>query len=516
MTTPDTRPMDPSDLNPDTPAAAAAPAVEVAVPAEAGASAPESVKYFLAKRQNAVMPDSIATKEGFDPGMEVVPLPATFGAAINDAIARMGQISLKGEEKWANALTRGQDMGFNSGEYEPALSDPSALWTTAPTNEAGEKLTGHSLTLDAGSGKNLKGDRAVLTVLSHMGKGTLFRGPLWNTGIWLTVKAPSEGRLIEYARQIVDAKISLGRVTYGVSFSNHMVYTAELFMNMLRECEYTTTASEKVKLDEIISVQDLMSIVWALTCAIYPNGYNYERACVSNPEKCNHVVEDRINVKRMQVVNQNALCADQLRHMSNMRNRSVTLEEIQKYQSLFSHTHGVSRELTSRNGKKLTVELKVPTMAEFINVGHRWVEGISSMVINALGADAGIGARNQYMADLANATSSRQHLHWVKSITVDTDVINDTEALEKVFENVISVDKDLREQFAKHVLDFTNKTMTTVIAIPNYTCPACKGVQHMTEGAAEGEDVPAYIPVDPFSTFFDLQFQRVSLIRERD
>lgn len=472
-------------------------------------------EFFFAKRQNVANTEGITSAEGFDPKMEVVRLPPTFGEAIEEAIARMGQISLKGEEKWATVLTKGRSLGYTPGEVTPALFDPEAMWNRIPLNDAKEPLVGHSLTLDAGSGKNIKGERAVLTVLSHMGMGTLFRGPLWNTGIWLTVKAPNETRLIEFARQIVDAKITMGRSTYGVSFSNHMVYTAELFMELLQECTYNSTANEKINLADIISVQDFMTIVWAIACSIYPNGFSYQRSCVSAPDKCHHVVEERINVARLQWVNQNALTADQLRFMSNKKNRSVSLEEIQKYQAQFAVNHGVSRDLVSKTGRKLSVQLKVPTMAEFINVGQRWVEGLSSMVINALGAEAGLDARNQYMTDLANATSSRQHLHWVYSLSVDTDVITDADAIEEIFANVISVDNDLREQFAQHVLDFTNKTMTTVIGIPNFTCPACGGQQHHTEGEIEGEAPPAIIPLEAVSTFFDLQFQRISLIRER-
>ena len=486
-----------------------APAAETIVPEEGKQS------YFFAKRQNVVPADGITSSVGFDEEMEVVALPSTFGEAIDEAISRMGQLSLKGEEKWARTLTKGRRTGYENGEVTPALFNAQALWSRTPKNEAGEQLTAHSLNLDAGSGKTLKGERAVLTVLSHMGMGTLFKAPLWNSGIWLTVKAPSEARLIEFARQVVEAKITMGRATYGVSFSNHMVYTAELFMTMLEECEYISTASEKVKLDEIISVQDFMTIVWALACAVYPNGFSYRRSCVASPDKCNHVVEERINVSRLQWVNEHALTADQLRFMSNRNKRSVSLEEIKKYQAQFTAQHGVTKELISRKGHKLSVRLKVPTMAEFINVGQRWVEGLSKMVLDALGADATVQARNQYMVDLASASAARQHLHWVESISVDTDLITDADALENIFENVISVDTDLREQFTQHVLDFTNRTMTTVIGIPNFTCPVCKKPQHLTEDAAEDEDPPAIIPLEVVSTFFDLQFQRISLIRAR-
>lgn len=500
----------------------AEPATEVEVsPPGQDAAAPAADEgrplqsYFLAKRQN-VASVSDTSLGGFDPRTEIVPLPSTFGQAIDDAIAKMSALSQDENSLWVDVLRRGRSAGYLSDEVVPALSRPGSYWTHAPHAEGGAPLHGVSLTLDAGNGKALAGERAVLTALSHFKMGTLFRAPLWSSGIWLTVKAPSEARLVEFARQMVANKISLGRMTYGMSFSNHMVYTAELFAELLAECEYNSTASEKIELMDIISIQDFMTLVWALACAIYPNGFNYRRSCVNSPDKCTHVVEDRINVARMLRVDQSSFTQEQLVFMSNKKNRSATLEQIKKYQAGFAANFNHEKTLTShRSGKKMKVVFKVPTLREYIETGDKWATSISSAVVEALGADADFERRNSYMQDLAKVSSSRQYLHWVDHIVIDTDPITDRAAIEEIFSSVVSADNDLREQFEEAVMEFQNATTVSVIGIPNYRCPVCKGIQHQTEGAGEDEDVPAIIPVEGVSTFFDLIFQKVSLIRQR-
>lgn len=471
--------------------------------------------YFLAKRQN-VAPLDTANMGTFDPRTEIVALPSTFGQAIEEAIAKMSALKQADDSLWATTLQSGMRQGHFGDELTPALSDTNALWTHAPQAEGGAPLTGVSLSLPSGSGKNLTGERAVLTALSHFKMGSLFRAPLWASGVWITVKAPGEARLVEFARQVVSNKMTLGRSTYGMSFSNHMVYTAELFAELLAECEYNSTANEKIDLIDVISVHDVMTIVWALACAIYPNGFNYRRSCVNSPDKCNHVVEERINVARMLRVNQKKLTQAQLIFMGNKKNRSVSLEEIKKYQSDFASNFNHERVLTAhRTGQHMTVKYKVPTLREFLDTGDRWVTGISSAVVEALGADADFDKRNVYMQDLAKVSSSRQYLQWVESVSFDGSLITERDALESIFEIVVSADNDLREQFEEGVGAFSNATMVSLIGIPNYRCPACNGIQHQTEGAGEDEDVPAIIPVEAISTFFALLYQKVSLIRDR-
>ena len=506
---------------PDNTAAAQPDNDPVEIPTEAAAKPKEDEgiplqSYFLAKRQNVLqVPD--ATSSNFDGTAEVVPLPSTFGLAIDEAINKMSTLKQGEDSLWVDVLQRGRRLGYLGGEEViPALNDHNANWTHAPRAENGATLTGASLALESGKGKNLSGERAVLTALSHFKMGTLFRAPLWHSGVWITVKAPGDARLIEFARQIVSNKITLGRMTYGMSFSNHMVYTAELFAELLAECEYNGTADEKIDLTKVISVHDIMTIVWALAAAIYPNGFNYRRSCVNSPDKCRHVVEERINVARMLRVNQNRLSQEQLVFMSNKKNRSVSMEQIEKYQAGFAANFGHQRVLVdNRTGQRMTVVYKVPTLHDFLNTGDRWVTGISSAVVEALGVDADLEKRNSYMQDLAKVSTSRQYLQWVKEVIIDGDIVNTQDGLEDIFELVVSANDDLREQFEQGVVDFSNSTLISVIGIPNYRCPNCNGVQHQTEGAGDDEDAPAIIPVEAISTFFALLFQKVALIRKR-
>lgn len=193
----------------------------------------------------------------------------------------------------------------------------------------------------------------------------------------------------------------------------------------------------------------------------------------------------------------------------------MKMEDIKAYQDELATRVNNERTITDENGRSAVIKLRVPSIRDAINVGTVWVNSISSGVIEALGVDSSYDARNKYMSDLAAATNSRQHLHWVESITFNGATVSKAETLEKIFDTVISSNDTLRESFMKHVQDFSNETLMSVIGIPNYTCPACGGHQHMVEGEQEGAEIPTIIPIEAATTFFDLLFQRTELIRQR-
>lgn len=503
---------------------------EVAVAAEQPAAIPvgqpaaTAPSYFFVKRQNLQLPVlPLKSDKPFTAGEEIVALPPTVGSAMEAAFLHMDSVKSPGEPKWLQALSASQKTLYSEEEGAPSLSRQGAAWTQAPNVDNGTPLRGQQLLVSSDAGQILTGDRAVLAALSHFEMGTIFKTPLWNSGFWMSLRATGNVELLEFMRRFTQEKITLGRSTYGLAFSSHMVYTMEAFMELIESSYYNSSLPERpADLASVITIHDFMSLVWGLAAAVYPSGFNYRRSCIAEPSKCNHVVEERAAVPRMLWVDRGILSDEMVRHMRRDKKAGMTMEQITQYQQDLTLRVQSERIISDGKGHDVTVRFRVPTVRSAIDAGSVWVNSISRSVIDALGADSTVDGRNSYMADVAKATEARQHLHWVESITMNGAVINNRESLEKVFDTVFSANDALREDFTAKVVEFSNASAVTVLGIPNYKCPACQRHQHLVEGQDEealndlsAEDIPTIIPIEGVTTFFDLLLQKVELIRDR-
>lgn len=468
-------------------------------------------------KQNVILETPVFSSTVWKEEDEIVDLPSVSDAESVAAISQAPNVSLTDTEesrKWANILASGLQMSAYSEAFIPTVEDQEAEFHQGvPFN--GAALAGAHPRFKAIEDENIKGERGILRFMSHLGLGTIFQAPLWHTGIWITFKAPSEGELLELQRQLIADKISFGRMSYGMVFSNTSSYITDRLVSFAFNHIYDTSLksdeAQKIDLKTIISSHDIPAVVWGLLCSIYPRGFQYRRACATDPEKCNHVVEERLNLSKILWTNTRALTPWQITHMSDRRANSKNLDSVKRYKEELLKCQNRQVEINKESGKSMQLTLRIPTIAEYVEAGHRWIGDIVSMVNKALGIDANDKDRNDYIMKQGQATAMRQYMHWVDSIEFSSNKIEDKPTLEGIFD-ILSADDNVRGEFMTEVAKYINDTSIAVIGIPVYDCPKCGKTQESTLTLPAHTNI---IPLDVYQTFFALLVQKLQKIETR-
>lgn len=499
----------------DTPAPTPVPQPEEEPPVAAETPAAEPVKAQTRKGHRAVQTYPVST----DPvqGGDELDLPSSFDRETREQLERIPNIKLLDSpegRQWANQVKEGMAYTADAEMFVPTLEDPTAEFHQHLQHN-GVSLMAQPPKFKPVENQNLQGERAVIRLISHLGLGTLFNVPLWHSGIWVTFKPPSESEILELNRALIADKITFGRYTYGLAYSNTTSYTIDRLVDFALSHVYDLTAkSEDITVDNLrqhISSQDIPSLLWGFVCTMYPRGFRYRRACVADPEKCNHVLEETLNVTKLQWTNSNALSEWQRTHMSSRQPKSKDIASINRYREELANMQKKRVLINEGLPNEIAITIKTPSVQEYVDAGHRWIGDIVSAVDRALGADAASGERNAQIIRHGQASAMRQYSHWIESIEYETNIINDRETIESTLD-VLSADDVVRNQFITSVVDYINKSTISLIGIPAYDCPACGATQ------STNIDLPQYkniIPLDMVQVFFGLLTQRLERMADR-
>lgn len=447
---------------------------------------------------------------------ESVKLPSDFPNSIIDVLASLPNISFVDSEKskkWAEVLNDGMELTVFKNVLTDSFSQPEELYRQRNlVNNI--PLEAKAPSFKSASNQVMGGEKAILRLTSHLGIGSTFQVPLWHSGFWITLKPPTESEVIEINRLLINDKIKFGRYSYGLLHSNATVYTNDKLVDFALSHIYDTTIKleANVNFKDIISCQDIPILLWGLICTMYPQGFKYERACINNPDKCNHVTEAVLNLFKLQYTSTASLTDWQKNHMSNRQAKVKTLEEVKRYSSELSKLQDTQIFLNKDTDKEIRIIVKTPSITEYVEAGFNWIENIVNTVNKTLGSDADINERNSLINKHGQAAAMRQYVHWIKSINYGDDItINDADTINKAIDT-LTADDYLREEFLSNIVKYINTSSISIIGIPVYDCPVCGATHESTSELPTHKNI---IPLDVIQLFFVLVTQRLSKIMER-
>jgi hypothetical protein len=227
------------------------------------------------KQHKAILEEPYSSADVFKPNLETVTLPSNHDFEVNQSLEATPHIKLMDNEtsrKWGEAVRDGLEFNTFAEGFVPTLEDETALYKQA-VEFNGQRYSAQPPKIKNTENENLKGERAVLRVIRQLGLGTTFQIPLWHTGIWVTLKPPTEAEIIELNRQMISDKIRIGRYTYGLVYSNITSYTVNYLVDFILSHLYTTTVKNEElpvsQLKNFISVQDLFTLVWGFSLRIW-------------------------------------------------------------------------------------------------------------------------------------------------------------------------------------------------------------------------------------------------------
>jgi len=347
----------------------------------------------------------------------------------------------------------------------------------------------------------------VMAIRASFGQGSVVQVPLWNTGLWISFRAPAIQALLDLDQRIRMEKITLGRAANGMSFSNTEVYTVETYMRFALEhvvsVNYQFETGDTV--DELLSVirsRDYQQVLWGLVSAMYPDGYMFRQPCVA--DNCSHIDEMVLNFARLGVVDRDKINAKQALLMASRKTKRdrAWLEEYQKEFSFYE------KRVTLND--TLTAVLRVPTLQDQITAGHLWVDGISKATNEAFGHRLAEMDRVRHIMRSGAMTNLRQYSHWVAHFehTLDPDteprIIGEVEDKDRVLE-MLSESPELSDKLSTEIMTWIQKSTVSYVGLPKIKCPSC-------QKDPVDETHPHLIPLDIGYIFFTLAAFKISQV----
>lgn len=412
--------------------------------------------------------------------------------------------------EWAQAVSNGAQTASYDSQFTKPLSDPDADFVQY-LDVNGDKLGIRPAKLKSVTNQEIDGEKALMMVKATFGLGGYVQVPLFHSGFWIRLKAPSENEILELHRQITQDKIELGRATYGLAFSNQVVF----FVNRLLDFALNNVHSYSIKTNkdirEFIYSHDVPILIWGIACAIWPNGFKYQRACIHNPGECTHISTEILNLHKLLRTDGNKLNAFQKNHMLNRAESSVSEEQVSRYRKELLNNQPRVIKITKDDGE-ISFKLKVPTALEWINEGTSWINNIVETITSSFSESANINERNRHILNSAKASALQQYSHWVEEIEIDTNIVKKKETIEAIIGS-LSSDDFIREEFIKKIREYIDDTVISLIGVPDYKCPACGKPQEDPNNTLP--NFVNIIPIDVYNTFFIPLVQRVIKITNR-
>lgn len=353
----------------------------------------------------------------------------------------------------------------------------------------------------------LKGDLALIKLAKHLGMGDIFKVPLVHSGIWVTLKPPTELDLIEFYNNFFKNKIHVGRLTSGVTLSNFSVIFNNELINFICDHIHSINYSDitKENIREYIKITDLPILIWGFANTIFPSGFDYSRSCLNG--ECDYVAHGKINLSKLLWVDNTTLTETQKNILSVQKPNNYTIDAYNKYQL----EHKTSKSSIKVGDSDIVLTLKVPTLDEYFSDGLNWVYALDDAINKLITSDASEKQRISTIEEVIKTSSIRQYGHFIESIEFDENLITDKETLRKTLE-LLSSDERFTLEAITEIAKFIDKVTLAVVGIPTYTCPECGQEQVSAESNERFSDV---IPLDVSNVFFTLITIRLMKIRSR-
>lgn len=411
---------------------------------------------------------------------------------------------------WKKTNEEAIDFYVPGGLYQDRFYEEKSKFEQGVSTKEGELKTISKLKFKQTEGE-LNSELAVLKVSKLLGLGDVLSVPLPHSGIWVTIKPPTEKDLIDFYNNIFKEKIALGRSTFGLTLTNFSVYVNRKLFDFIIKHVHSINYQgfTKNELDNYILIHDFPILAWGFAATIYPNGFDYQRACVDDIERCSYIAKAVLNMLKLLWVDNSSLNEAQKIIMAENRPNKLGIESYRKYISEHVRVNGT--EFNLKEGIKF--KLRIPTFTEYTTDGISWVNTVNS-AIEAFIVEEGdeAEAKTQLLDQYVRASILCQFNHFIDYIEIDDSVINDRKSINEVLK-VFSADDEHRIEITNRILKFKADTTIALIGIPDYKCPNCGKPQNVD---IINSRLTSVIPLDVLNLFFTLITLRISKIMERE
>ncbi len=414
------------------------------------------------------------------------------------------------------------------------LSDDKSEWLQ---NKGNLRLSRPGISKEA-SGVKLTGSQALGHLRSAVGLSNNFWMPLYNSGFWINIEAPTEYELVVLLQKIGQEKTNLGTESAGGVFSNSSCFLRRHVVDLLASkivtssLKSTTEPVRALKGPEIVRhilITDYPDILTRFMALKYSKGYPYLHTCSNYTKPCNtsHVLT--LNLHYMAVHDYNRLTPEQEAFLTKGRETSSvvfendkptdgTINSVVQYRNAFKYND----KAVIRLSEKLDLVLQVPTVFATITEGELWMSEIKKDIDNLVKDSKDLADKDvdDYITDLIDASGVRRYSQWISHAilynTVEMDIgdtvrdnnqepnyVYSRSDIYKFLSDLIK-DDELIDTFMKGYHSFVAESCMTIVGYPQFECPSCGSFQGTYEEKDKRKLTRALIPFEAEENFFTL------------
>lgn len=342
-------------------------------------------------------------------------------------------------------------------------------------------------------GMKVSGQEAIEMFTAGTNLGRPVTVPLWKSGFWVKLRAPSAAYLADIDRALAFSREEVGLETFGSIGANDRLIFDEILIDAALKLVTETNvpiASSPLELKEYISYFDIDTLIWGMAQAAFPDGVEIAIPCPS----CKGVSHVKANLLRMRFVDESRLTAKQIRLMSKGISHKVTPTELKEYRDEFAILDTQTWEWNKR-----VFTFRSPTIEEYLTSGREYITSVARTLTEVLREDLNDDyRRGQAMKSVLNTEEACRFTHFVSEIKIPNSnpkgsadnygVISNPKDILQVMRTV-SGDFESSNELLVAINEYINDAVVSLIGFPNVPCPSCKKY-YLSKSGAETIIVP--------------------------
>ena len=360
-----------------------------------------------------------------------------------------------------------------------------------------------------GKKKHLSGKEAVVTVASMM-QG-IKRIPLWNSGIYITLRALSLKELTAFFNSVNTSGYDYGRELGGYYFMyvDHVIkkmVLEQLLPKALQDCNYKNWRNTN-KLLKVLSVHDYDVILWAFASMMYREGVPIKILCTN--EECMSVEEITADLTKMRFVDTSKLTPEAILMMKDTGVKSDM--DLVKYHKALSLDDVFAYKVDNVATDTTTYwhfKMATANCADYLECGAAF---------NAELFDFAHQPTKEEVTEFLTLNYYKAFLPWISSLECVTEegfgkskvpddevlaiIDNSSEDNREAFNAILDISQMETQDFGVYATEYIKRTKLTHLALQYDKCHKCGTIP---ETAVDG-----FIPYDMQAHFFTMCLMRM-------
>jgi len=361
--------------------------------------------------------------------------------------------------------------------------------------------------------KRVKSSKAGLMKLSQkVGIGSNIHIPLWHSGFWITYMPMVDEEIINLELELVSEIARIGKETNALIFSNYNVLFADVILKHFKKkiVDSSLALEDGQDILDYININDIYTIALFMAKSMYPHGIHVVIPCSNTTilddkgiPKCSYKARLKIDLNEVFWVDESKLTVEHKQLMSKKTPRSVTIDDVIKYQDTLPTSGEIEKSFTTDNGD-ITIVLGPVSVNEYLESGRLFIEDLRDKAIEIIKNNKNVGDENDAERLILSSIFLNVYSHYIKKIPIDDAVITDL-ADKKDALNMLTSNKALSNDIMDMIKSYIDNSLISIVGVPKFKCPVCSSEQTTKE----------LIPLAVYEYFFILLHSRFEKVNQK-